>query len=94
MRIEVIGEQWWWRVAYLAADGRTIASANEIRIPVGRPVEFALKTADVIHSFWVPSLAGKVDMIPGRTTQLAPAAPTRRASIAANARNIAAGRTR
>jgi cytochrome c oxidase subunit II len=68
MRIEVTGEQWWWRVAY---GGVTpIASANEIRIPVGRPVAFTLKAADVIHSFWVPSLGGKVDMIPGRTTHL------------------------
>ena len=68
MRIEVTGEQWWWRVAYAGAT--PIASANEITIPVGRPVEFVLKAADVIHSFWVPSLGGKVDMIPGRTTRL------------------------
>ena len=64
-RIEVTGEQWWWRVAY---GGAGITSANEIRIPVGRPVHFTLKASDVIHSFWVPSLGGKVDMIPGRTT--------------------------
>lgn len=70
VNIEVIGEQWWWRVTYSAADGTRIASANEIRIPVGMPVTFILKAADVIHSFWVPSLGGKVDMIPGRTTQL------------------------
>jgi cytochrome c oxidase subunit II len=69
LRIEVVGEQWWWRVAYIGADA-SVASANEIRIPVGRNVEFTLKSADVIHSFWVPSLGGKVDMIPGRTTQL------------------------
>jgi cytochrome c oxidase subunit 2 len=68
--IEVIGEQWWWRVTYSGPDGTPIASANEIRIPVGMPVTFKLKAADVIHSFWVPSLGGKVDMIPGRTTQL------------------------
>jgi cytochrome c oxidase subunit II len=70
VRIEVIGEQWWWRVAYIGSDGRPVADANEIHIPVGRQVEFTLKSADVIHSFWVPSLGGKVDMIPGRTTQL------------------------
>jgi cytochrome c oxidase subunit II len=70
IRIEVVGEQWWWRVAYGGPDGATIVSANEIRIPVGRPTLFALKTADVIHSFWVPSLSGKIDMIPGRTTHL------------------------
>jgi cytochrome c oxidase subunit 2 len=68
MRIEVTGEQWWWRVVY---DGPTPAtSANEIRIPVGQPVDFTLKAADVIHSFWVPSLGGKVDMLPGRITRL------------------------
>lgn len=69
LRIEVTGEQWWWRVAY-AAPGARVAGANEVRIPVGRPVSFTLKAADVIHSFWVPSLAGKVDMIPGRDTRL------------------------
>ncbi len=68
--IEVVGEQWWWRVTYSGADGTPVASANEIRIPVGVPVTFTLKAADVIHSFWVPSLGGKVDMIPGRTTQV------------------------
>jgi cytochrome c oxidase subunit 2 len=68
--IEVVGEQWWWRVAYSASDGTPIASANEIRIPVGVPVAFKLRAADVIHSFWVPSLGGKVDMIPGRITHL------------------------
>ena len=68
-RIEVVGEQWWWRIAY-SADGGSVASANEVRIPVGREVEFTLKAADVIHSFWIPSLGGKVDMIPGRTTRL------------------------
>ncbi len=68
--IEVVGEQWWWRVLYHAPAGPQIASANEIRIPVGSPVTLKLKAADVIHSFWVPSLGGKVDMIPGRTTQL------------------------
>lgn len=68
LRIEVVGEKWWWRVHYVDAEGRTrLVSANEIRIPTGRPIEFVLKSADVIHSFWVPSLAGKLDMIPGRT---------------------------
>lgn len=67
LRIEVIGERWWWRVNYLdARNNIRLASANEIRIPVGSPIEFVLKTRDVIHSFWVPNLAGKLDMIPGR----------------------------
>jgi cytochrome c oxidase subunit II len=70
LRIEVTGEQWWWRLAYKPNNSTRIVSANEIRIPVGRPVVFDLKAADVIHSFWVPSLAGKVDMVPGRTTRL------------------------
>ena len=68
VRIEVTGEQWWWRVVY--ASPTPVVSSNEIRIPVGQPVDFTLKAADVIHSFWVPSLGGKVDMIPGRTTRL------------------------
>ena len=70
LSIEVVGEQWWWRVRYSGPNGTPIASANEIRVPVGLPVTFKLKAADVIHSFWVPSLGGKVDMIPGRTTRL------------------------
>ena len=71
LRIEVTGEQWWWRVRYLDQDGKLdFETANEIRIPVGRPVDIALVSADVIHSFWVPVLAGKLDMIPGRTNRL------------------------
>jgi cytochrome c oxidase subunit 2 len=71
LRIEVVGEQWWWRVRYLGPDGMPLAAtANELHIPVGRPVELALASADVIHSFWVPNLAGKLDMIPGRVNRL------------------------
>jgi cytochrome c oxidase subunit 2 len=71
LRIEVTGEQWWWRVSYGAeGDLPGFETANEIRVPVGRPVEISLKSGDVIHSFWVPSLAGKVDMIPGRVNRL------------------------
>jgi cytochrome c oxidase subunit 2 len=71
LRIEVTGEQWWWRVRYLDAGGKPdFETANEIRIPAGQPVLLELKSADVIHSFWVPSLAGKLDMIPGRTNRL------------------------
>ena len=65
LKIEVIAEQWWWRVRY-----DNVETANEIHIPVGQPVEFSLTTADVIHSFWVPNLAGKLDMIPGRVNRL------------------------
>jgi cytochrome c oxidase subunit 2 len=70
LRITVVGEQWWWRVIYHLPDGTDIESANELVIPVGERVGLSLKTADVIHSFWVPNLAGKVDMIPGRTNRL------------------------
>lgn len=71
LRIEVAGEMWWWRVRYLDESGRTIAEgANEIHIPAQRPVEFVLVSSNVIHSFWIPSLAGKVDMIPGAVNRL------------------------
>ncbi|ACG77997.1 cytochrome c oxidase, subunit II [Phenylobacterium zucineum HLK1] len=67
MRVRVTGEMWWWRVAYLDAEGRpAIHDANELHIPAGVPVTLELEAADVIHSFWVPRLAGKLDMIPGR----------------------------
>lgn len=66
VKIAVVGERWWWRVIYRDSAGRRIESANELRIPVGRPVEIELTSADVIHSFWAPKLAGKLDMIPGR----------------------------
>ena len=69
--IEITGRMWWWDIRYNdERSGSPIATANELYIPVGRPVEVALRTEDVIHSFWVPALAGKVDMIPGRTNRL------------------------
>jgi len=70
VRIEVVGEQWWWRITYVWTGGTRAVTANEISIPLGETVEFELTSPDVIHSFWVPSLGGKVDMIPGRTTRL------------------------
>jgi cytochrome c oxidase subunit 2 len=72
LAISVTGKMWWWEVHYRdPASGREIATANEIRIPVGRTVYLGLNAADVIHSLWVPALAGKRDMIPGRVTGLA-----------------------
>ena len=68
LRVHVVGKQWWWEVRYDSAD--TAILANEIHIPIGAEVELLLTTTDVIHSLWVPSLAGKVDMIPGRTNRL------------------------
>jgi cytochrome c oxidase subunit 2 len=69
LRIEVAGEQFWWRVHYSDGAG-AIASANEIHIPTGRTVELRLTSPDVIHSFWVPALAGKLDMIPGQENRM------------------------
>lgn len=69
--VSVRGSMWWWDVTYRdAATGAEIRTANELRIPVGRPVYVALSSADVIHSFWVPQLAGKLDMVPGRMQHL------------------------
>lgn len=70
LRIHVTGKQWWWRVQYMTASG-IVETANELRLPVGRRTELQLASPDVIHSFWVPSIAGKMDMIPGRLTRLA-----------------------
>lgn len=69
--VDVVGEQWWWRVRYERPGQEPIELANEIRIPVGEPVQFRLSSDNVIHSFWVPALGGKMDMIPGRITYLA-----------------------
>lgn len=62
--IEVTGHQWWWEVQY---PDQGITLRDEIRIPVGQPIQMRLTSADVIHSFWVPQLHGKFDLIPGRT---------------------------
>jgi cytochrome c oxidase subunit 2 len=72
LKIVVSGEQWWWRVRYLPPDGNgeAVELANEIRLPVGERAEFHLESPDVIHSFWIPALGGKVDMIPGRRNRL------------------------
>jgi cytochrome c oxidase subunit 2 len=65
--IIVTGHQWWWELQYTGATpSEGFTTANEIHIPVGRPVTIELRSADVIHSFWVPQLHGKVDLIPGR----------------------------
>ncbi len=67
LTIEVTGRQWWWQVRYPAqGGGRAFETANEIHIPAGQPVLVKLRGGDVIHSFWVPALAGKTDTIPGR----------------------------
>jgi cytochrome c oxidase subunit 2 len=68
--IRVIGHQWWWEVHYEGEPDKRFITANELRVPVGQPVTVKLETRDVIHSFWVPSLAGKVDQINNQENQL------------------------
>lgn len=65
--VDVVGRQYWWEVRYPEED---IVTANEIHVPVGRPVRLRLASGDVIHSFWVPRLAGKLDMVPGQVNEL------------------------
>jgi cytochrome c oxidase subunit 2 len=71
LRVKVTGYQWWWRIEYLdPTPSRRLVTANELNIPVGRPVAIEFQAGDVIHSFWVPNLSGKRDLVPGRTTRL------------------------
>jgi cytochrome c oxidase subunit 2 len=68
LTIEVTASQFWWSVRYQGVTTtRSFVTANEIHIPVGEPVRIELSSADVIHSFWIPQLAGKMDVIPGQT---------------------------
>ena len=67
MTIDVIGHQWWWQVEY---PGTPAVTANEIHIPVDTRVNLVATTADVIHSFWVPQLARKIDEVPGRNNRI------------------------
>ncbi len=67
--IEVTGHQYWWDVIY-DPDDRALRDANEVVLPQGVPVTFRLKSDDVIHSWWIPSIAGKMDMIPGRVNEI------------------------
>ncbi|HEY1147504.1 MAG TPA: c-type cytochrome, partial [Pseudoduganella sp.] len=67
LRITVTAHMWWWEARYYdASSGREAVVANELHIPASVPVYLALTSADVIHTFWLPSLSGKVDMLPGR----------------------------
>ncbi len=67
LTIDVIGRRWWWQVSYKA---QGIDTANELHIPVGVPVRIRVQSYDVIHSFWIPQLHGKMDAIPGRVNTL------------------------
>ncbi len=69
--LRITGYQWWWDVEYEdAVPARHVRTANELHLPVGRPARIALVSTDVIHSFWAPNLAGKIDLVPGRTNVL------------------------
>jgi cytochrome c oxidase subunit II len=72
VHIDLIGHQFWWEARYQPTDpALAFTTANELHVPVGRPVLLTLRSDDVIHSFWVPSLHGKKDMIPGRESTFA-----------------------
>jgi cytochrome c oxidase subunit 2 len=71
LRIDLTGWQWWWQARYPAGPGHTaFLTANELHIPVGRPIVITLHGGDVIHSFWVPNLHGKKDLLPGITSTI------------------------
>ncbi len=67
LEVKVVGQRWWWEYQY---PGLGVVTANELHIPAGRPVYLSLESKDVIHSYWVPKLAGKQDVVPGRTHHL------------------------
>lgn len=70
VRVEAIARQWEWRFRQPDAQGRMVETRDRLHIPAGRPVDVVITTQDVIHSFWVPKLAGKMDAIPGRPNLL------------------------
>lgn len=69
--VTITGNQWWWDIVYKSDEAsKTLHTANELHLPVGVPTRIYLNSTDVIHSFWVPSLAGKQDLIPGRDNDI------------------------
>ncbi|MEO6210719.1 MAG: cytochrome c oxidase subunit II [Gemmatimonadaceae bacterium] len=70
--MDVTGHQWWWEIRYtdVAHPERSFITANEVHLPIGVPVRVMLHSADVIHSFWLPQIAGKTDVIPGQTNEM------------------------
>jgi cytochrome c oxidase subunit II len=72
LKIRVTANQWWWQVEYQGdAPSENLTTANELHLPLGRPAVIELRANDVIHSFWVPNLSGKTDLIPGRVNYMA-----------------------
>jgi cytochrome c oxidase subunit 2 len=70
LEVRVTAHQWWWRIEYRGPGGHWIETANELHLPAGRTARIVLGSADVIHSFWVPNVAGKMDVIPGRANAI------------------------
>ena len=72
LTLDVTAHQWWWEVRYSETEHPELGfvTANEIHLPVGEPVRVRLQAADVIHSFWIPQLAGKTDVIPGQINEM------------------------
>jgi cytochrome c oxidase subunit II len=71
LRIQITGNQWWWDIQYLNPNpSLRVTTANEIHVPVGRPVGLVLRSTDVIHSLWIPALHGKRDLLPGRQNEI------------------------
>jgi cytochrome c oxidase subunit II len=69
--VQLIGHQWWWEVRYVDPDpSKIVVDANELHLPAGQPVQVRLSSRDVIHSFWVPNIIGKRDLIPGYTSSI------------------------
>jgi cytochrome c oxidase subunit 2 len=71
LTVEITAHQWWWDMRYSTADpSQTLRTSNELHLPAGVPVRVILKSADVIHSFWIPNISGKQDLIPGRDNDI------------------------
>jgi cytochrome c oxidase subunit II len=72
LTIKITGHQWWWQVDYenQSEPSKAMTTANELHVPVGRPVKLTLQSSDVIHSFWVPNMHGKKDLVPGHPTEM------------------------
>jgi cytochrome c oxidase subunit 2 len=66
LTVDVVAQQYWWEFRYREGDGEPVITANELHLPVGRRVQIRLHSTDVIHSFWVPALQGKLDLVPGK----------------------------
>src|SRR6185312_35683 len=72
LKVKVTAHQWWWEVEYPQQDGALrVVTANELHLPLDRAAVIELRAGDVIHSFWVPNLSGKTDLIPGRVNYVA-----------------------